>query len=103
MATAGSSSKKRRESYRLEFKLNVLEEMNKNCKKTDTCSQFSLAKPTLSTSISQRSKLEELQHDSGPKRKRARSAQHSSVVEAVLVWCCDEGSSQWTTDEPKGK
>ena len=86
MATAGSSSKKRRESYRLEFKLNVLEEMDKNCKKTDTYSQFSLAKPTLSTSISQRPKLEELQHNAGLKRKCARSAQYSSVVKAVLVW-----------------
>ena len=102
MATAGSSSKKRRESYTLEFKLKVLE-VDKKHKKTDIFSQFSLAKSTLSTFISQRSKLEELQHDAGPKRKCARSAQYSSVDEAVLVWCCDECSSQWVTDETKGK
>ena len=106
MATAGSSLKKRRESYTLEFKLKVLEEVDKKRKKADICSQlFSLAKSTLSTFISQRSKLEELQHDAGPKRKCARSAQYSrlSCTRMVQTVCCDERFSQWATDETKGK
>lgn len=86
MATAGNRSKKRRESYTLEFKLKVLEEVDKKRKKADICAQFGVPKSTLSTFISQRSKLEELQQDAGPKRKRARSAKHGSVDEAVLIW-----------------
>ena len=47
MATATNSSKKQRESYTLEFKLKILDEVDKKRKKADICSQFSLPKSTL--------------------------------------------------------
>ena len=86
MATATNSSKKQQKSYTLEFKLKVLDEVDKKRKKADICLQFSLPKSTLSTFISQRSKLEELQLDAGPKRKRARSAQYGNVDEVHDVY-----------------
>ena len=84
MATATNSSKKLQESYTLEFKLKVLDEVDK--KRKNICLQFSLPKSTLSTFISQRSKLEELQLYAGPKRKRARSAQYGNVDEVHDVY-----------------
>jgi len=83
--------------------------LDKKRKKTDiNCSQFVLAKSNLSTFISQQPKLEELQHDAGPKRKHARSAQYSSVDEAVLVWfkqcvAMNVPVNGRATDETKGK
>ena len=66
MATATNSSKKQRESYTLESKLKILDEVDKKRKKADICSQFSACRSL---------------PYAGPKRKRARSAQYGNVDE----------------------
>ena len=81
-----AARKRQRSSYMLEFKLKVLDEVDKKVKKADICTRFDIPKSTLSTIISQRSKLMELRQSAGPIRKRARSAKHGNVDEAVLVW-----------------
>ena len=81
-----SSEKRQRVGYTLEFKMKVLEEVDKKRKKVDICSEFGIPKCTISTIISQRLKLEVLQQDAGLKRKRAMSAKYRSVDEAVLMW-----------------
>ena len=65
MATATNSSKKQRKSYTLEFKLKILDEVDKKRKKADICSQFSLPKSTLCWT----------------ETKRARSAQYGNADE----------------------
>ena len=75
----------KRQSYSIEFKLKVLQEVDKNRKKKDICEEFGIAKSTLSTFINYREKLQDL-NDVAPTRKRARTALHSDVDEAVLIW-----------------
>ena len=62
---SSNPSKRQRVGYTLEMK--VLAEVDKKRKKVDICGQFGIPKSTLSTFISQRSKLEELQQDADPK------------------------------------
>ena len=75
----------KRQSYSIEFKLKVLQEVDKNRKKKDICEEFGIAKSTLSTFIKDRDKLQDL-NDVAPTRKRTRTALHSDVDEAVLIW-----------------
>ena len=63
----------KRQSYSIEFKMKVLQEVDKNRKKKDICEEFGIAKSTLSTFIKDREKLQDL-NDVAPTRKCARTA-----------------------------
>ena len=65
--------------------MKVLQEVDKNRKEKDICEEFGIAKSTLSTFIKDREKLQDL-NDVAPIRKIARTALHSDVAEAVLIW-----------------
>ena len=82
MATSGKSTRK---SLSIEVKKRLLEEVDKGKKKLDICRDYGIAKSTLSTILKSRKKLECLE-DVAPERKRARTAKHSEVDEALLMW-----------------
>ena len=74
-----------RQSYTLELKRKVLEEVDKKWKKADICSEFGIPKSTLSMFVKRRSKLKEFD-DVAPTRKHARMSKHHDIDEAVLIW-----------------
>ena len=82
MATSGKLTRK---SLSIEVKKRLLEEVDKGKKKLDICRDYGIAKSTLSTILKSRKKLECLE-DVAPERKRARTAKHSEVDEALLMW-----------------
>ena len=75
----------KRKSLSIEFKKKLLEEVDKGKSKKDICADFDVVKSTLSTIIKNRASIENLE-DVDPARKRARTAKHSNVDEALLMW-----------------
>ena len=93
MATAGTPSRVKRKhtGYKLDFKMQVLKEVDKKSKlKKDICAEFGLSGSTFSTFIKDREKIEKAFYTSTiqPDRIRMRQVDEDrrKVEEALFAW-----------------
>ena len=70
----------------MEFKLKVIEEVDRTKKKKDVCAKYQIAQSTLSTFLKDREKLITGTDQFDPKRKKFRKSSFDEVDRAVYLW-----------------
>ncbi|GFS02942.1 tigger transposable element-derived protein 6 [Elysia marginata] len=84
-------SKKKHSAYKIEFKLQILSEVEeKKLSKTEICKKHNIPNSTLSTILKDREKLQKAHDDSKfrPATKKMIFCSHEVLEDAVFAWLC---------------
>lgn len=80
--------KRKQSSFTLDFKIQLIDEVERGASRTTLCKQFGIAKSTLATILQHRDKIRSAVRSTqfSPHRKRMRRATHEDLETALLQW-----------------